>query len=165
MSPPGNENIRGLDIAVHDTFGVCGVETIHYLNGQINELLLVSWAGVYELSESFAIKEFHCKERTAIVFAGVVDGADIRVIQRGSGASFATESLQQLGILGHLVRQEFEGNEAAETRVLRFVDHAHASTTKRFEYSVVGNDFTDHVCWRFAPCGHTAFLWIQSIHH
>jgi hypothetical protein len=69
------------------------------------------------------------KARPSIVFANVVNGADIGMVQSGRGPSFAAKASQRRGIVGHAIRQKFEGDKPAEASILRLIDHAHATRT------------------------------------
>jgi len=55
------------------------------------------------------------------------------MIERGCGASFLSETAQTLGIGGVARRQDLDGNFAAEPRVPRAVDFAHAAGAKQRE--------------------------------
>jgi len=52
-----------------------------------------------------------------------VDRADSGVIQRRSGACLPAQSFQGLAVIGDLIRQKLERNEAAEFDVLCFISH------------------------------------------
>ena len=47
------------------------------------------------------------------------------MIEGRSGAGFAFETIERAGVAGEVVGKEFQGDEAAEFRVLGLVDHAH----------------------------------------
>ena len=51
-------------------------------------------------------------EVLVVLLADLVNGADVRMIERGSRTSFAPETLQCLWVLRHVVRQEFQGDKA-----------------------------------------------------
>jgi hypothetical protein len=68
-----------------------------------------------------------------------VNGADIGMIQRRSGASFAQEALIDLLILGDVLGEEFEGDKAAQRGVLGLVNHTHAAATQLLQNAVMGN--------------------------
>jgi hypothetical protein len=55
------------------------------------------------------------------------------------GAGFATETFERLGIFGEIVREEFEGNEAAEFGVLGLLDYPHPATAQLLNDEVVGD--------------------------
>jgi len=48
---------------------------------------------------------------------------------------------------GKIIREEFQGDVAAESDVFRFVDHAHATAAELSNDPVMGDDLVDHsVC-------------------
>src|SRR5580704_3137357 len=49
------------------------------------------------------------------------------MIQRRDGAGFLFETFQAFGFVGDRRREDFDGDVAAEARVARFVDFAHAA--------------------------------------
>jgi hypothetical protein len=65
-----------------------------------------------------SLQELHHDERVAILLADLMNRADVRMVQRGGGACFGLESFQRLRMGGHVIRQELEGDVAAETDVL-----------------------------------------------
>ena len=75
------------------------------------------------------IQKFHGDEALAVVFANFVDGADIRVVQRGCGTRLTPEALQRLCVFGHIFGKKFQRDEAAERGVLGFIDDTHPATT------------------------------------
>jgi len=84
-------------------------------------------------------------------YADVMDGADVGMIQGGSGPRLALESAQRFPVASQIVRQELEGDEATEPCVLRFVDHAHSAAAELRDDAVVGEGLADQgvsALWR-----------------
>ena len=92
-----------------------------------------------------AVQKLHGDEGLAVLLADVVDGADVGMIQRGSGPGFAAEAVQGLRVAGDLVGQELEGDEAMQPRVLGLVDHTHTAAAELFHDAVVRDGLVDHV--------------------
>ena len=69
--------------------------------------------------------------------------ADVGMIQPGRGASLAAEPIQRFLVASQFVGQEFERDDAAEPRVLRFVNDAHAAAAKLLDDVVVGQGLAD----------------------
>ena len=80
----------------------------------------------------------------AVFFADVVNGADVGMVQGGSGAGFAAEAFEGLRVAGEVVRKEFEGDMTAEANILRLVDNSHPSAAEFFQDAVMADGFTDH---------------------
>ena len=72
-------------------------------------------------------------------FADVINGADVRVVQRGSGPRLALEPVQRETISRETLRQALQRDPPAETRVLRFVDLAHAAGPERRDDAVAAD--------------------------
>ena len=87
--------------------------------------------------ERHAVQVLHDQEGAAVVLADVVDGADVGMIQGGGCLGLAAEALQSLMILGEVVGEKFESDEAAEAGVLGFVDDAHSAAAKLLDDSVM----------------------------
>ncbi len=93
--------------------------------------------------EGLAVEQLHHDVRTAVFFADVVDRADVGMIQRGRGLRLAPEAFERLRVAGQIFRKEFQGDEAAEIGVFRFVNHAHAAATEFFDHAVARNHSAD----------------------
>ena len=82
----------------------------------------------------------------ALHLADVVDGADIRMIQRRCRPGFAAEALECREISRHVVGQELQGNKAAEKRVLGLVHDAHPALAESLDDAVARDGCADHEC-------------------
>jgi hypothetical protein len=71
------------------------------------------------------------------VFADLVNGAEVGMLQCGSRACFPAKAFERLRVLRHIVRQEFQGDKAAKVGVFSFVDHTHPATADLFDIAVV----------------------------
>jgi hypothetical protein len=94
-----------------------------------------------------AVQKFHDDEGLPIVLADLVYRADVGMIESGGGTSFATESFQSLRLLGYVLRQEFQRDEAPKLGVLSLVDDAHPAAAQLFDHAVVRNGLTDQLGW------------------
>ena len=75
-----------------------------------------------------------------------VDGADVRVIQRGSSLSFSLETSQRLGVFGYFFGQELQRDKSVEGYVLGLVDDAHPAAAELLDDAIVRDGLVDH--WR-----------------
>ena len=90
-----------------------------------------------------AFQKFHGDEGMSVLLADFVDGADVGMIQGGSGARFAAETFEGLRIAGNVFGQKFQGDEAAEFSVLGLVNNAHAPAAQFFEDAIMRNRAAD----------------------
>ncbi len=110
-----------------------------------NRVFSVERAPGDAMLQGHAFEELHGDEALAVVLADFVDGADVGMVQRGGRARFAAETLQGLRVLGYIVGQEFQSDEAAEARVLGLVDDAHPAAAELLDDAVVRDGLADHV--------------------
>jgi hypothetical protein len=148
-----HQNVGRLEVAVDNPARVRRVERIGHLHG--NRQRLGQWHGPARdpCRERLPLDEFHRDEMPAIAFADVVNRADIRMIERGGGASLATETLRRGGIDLLVRRQKLQRHRAAEPGVLGTVHHPHTAPAERGENPVVQDYLTNHsgsVTARFA---------------
>src|SRR5208283_2779525 len=129
---------------MNDAFGVGGIERVGNLNALGKYLIDFQRTAGNAVLQRHTVEEFHGDEGMTVVFADFVDGADVGVVQRRSGAGLATETLQRLRLVGHFVGQKLEGDEAAELGVFGLVNDAHAASAEPFEDAVVGDGGADH---------------------
>ena len=97
------KNVRGFYVAMHDSLGVRGVEAVGDLNADLEELGNIHGLAGNAVFQGLAFEKFHGDEGAAFEFADIVNRADVGVIQRGSGASFAAEAFDSLRVLGNIV--------------------------------------------------------------
>ena len=133
----GDENIRGLDVAMNDALGMRCFERIGDLNAEIEKLLGLECPALDAMLESLALEQLHGDEWLAVVLADLVNRADVRMIQAGCRTRLALESFQRLPVFRHRFRQEFQRDRAPQFGVFRLEDHTHPAAAKLFDDSIV----------------------------
>src|SRR5205085_4925024 len=113
--------------AMNDAFGMSGVEGIGDLDGPVFENNYAHGLAAEAMVKRLTFEQLHSNEPLAILLADIEEGANIGMIERRGGASFALKTLERLGIAGHLFRQKLERDMAAKAGVFSLVDHAHAA--------------------------------------
>ena len=91
-----------------------------------------------------ALQELHHDEGTPVLLTELVDGADVRVRERGSKARFALEARQPGGVGVVFLAQELDRHLAIETEIFRAIDDTHAALAELVEHAIVGNDRLGH---------------------
>ncbi len=140
----GDEDVRGLDVAMHDSSRMSGVECVRDFDGERQEDCFLQGTTGDAVRQGHAVQKLHGDEGMAVLFANVVDGADIGMVQGGSGLGFALKTSESVGIAGNVFGQELESNEAVKAGVFGFVNHAHAATAELLDDAVVRNGLADH---------------------
>jgi hypothetical protein len=105
-------------------------------------------SGIHDLASHRSVKRglslFSCLKSFASHATIDMNGANVRMIQRGSSARFQPESLECLWITGKLIRQKLECHSPAEFDVLRAINYSHSSSTEPFENSITRYRFPNH---------------------
>ena len=77
----GDENIRGLDVAMHDAFRVRRVECIRDSGAQVQSISISSAPVIERVLERAPLQRFHGDEGAAAIFADIVNRANVGMIQ------------------------------------------------------------------------------------
>ena len=144
LAPPRDENIRRLDVAMHDAAGVRSLERVGDFQAEIEHALERQRARRDLVLQRLAVEQLHHDEVLAVVLADVVDRADVRMVQRRGDARLAPEAFERLGVRGQIARQELQRDLTAEPDVFRAVDDAHAAAADAFENPVMTDSGADH---------------------
>ena len=126
-----DEQVVGLQVAVHDAALVSGGESLRDLERVVHGLLLRDRARVELPAQGLALQELHRRVRDAVLRSEVEDREDVRVRQRRHGLRLALEAGQRVGILREPFGKDLDGDVAVELRVAGAVDLAHAAGAER----------------------------------
>jgi hypothetical protein len=80
MAALGHENIRGLDVAMDDSFSVSSFQCVRYFDSQFEHPLERQRLTVEKVPERLPIKKLHGNKRLAVVFADLINGANIGMV-------------------------------------------------------------------------------------
>ena len=130
MPALGDKDVRRLDVAVDDPFGVRRIERVGDFDRHRQRAFDFEWPAVDEMLECSPVEILHRDEGLAFMLSDLVNGADVGMIQCGSGTCFAPEAFQRLFVMSYVLGQEFQGHETAQLSVLRPEDDSHAAATK-----------------------------------
>ena len=112
---------------MHDSSLVSGGETGDDLHRQFDRPFgwqsLPGNRGV----QSVTLEEFGDDEWLAVVFADVVDGQDIRMVERSRGSRLVFEPAQAVGVAAHRIGQDLDRDVAVEPIVVGAVDQSHTA--------------------------------------
>ena len=82
------------------------------------------------LLERLPIDILHNEVMNPVLFANVVERADVRVVQAADGLSFALESFTQIRAVGQMLREDFDRNRAVEASVGGAIHFSHTARTE-----------------------------------
>src|SRR5215467_3637079 len=99
LTPTRDEDIRGLDVAVDDSFGVCCVQGIRDLNPKIKHGLDLKRLASDQVPEGLSLQQFHRDEASSIGLVDLVDRADVCVVQGRCGFGFALKAAESLCVV------------------------------------------------------------------
>jgi hypothetical protein len=81
---------------VDDALRVRGVQRIGELNGHLEQVVDLEGPAREALPQRLAFEQFHRNERLALGLADVVDGADVRMIERRRRTRFPLKPPERL---------------------------------------------------------------------
>ena len=113
------------------------VERLADLHGEVHHLLGRQRPFLDQLLDRPPFEQLHHDERLAVVFAELVNGTDVRVLQRRRQAGLALESGQPLGRRDRLGAQQLDRDLAAKLEVLGAIDDSHAALAEGVQQAIV----------------------------
>ena len=136
--PAGRDHdVFGLEVAVHDAGGVRRRERFRDLHQRLDRALHVDPPRVDERAQRVAGDQLHrqvvhrreARNRGAVAhrrrLANLVDGDDVRVVERRGRPRLLHEPGQPRGVADHVGRQDLQRNRSREHRVAGAVDVPH----------------------------------------
>lgn len=120
-------------------FLVGGCEPRCDLLREVNRLTLRQRAIVEQLAEFFAFEKFGNDEWRSFVGTDVVDGEDIRVVERGGGAGFLLKAQQAIGITGERGRKHLDRHIAVKSGVACSIDFTHPTRAEFDDDFIMGD--------------------------
>jgi hypothetical protein len=128
-----DHDVAGLQVAMDDAGPMRGRQRVGHLNRDGQRLGDRERAFRNPRLERLAVEILDDEKREALVFADVVERADVRVLERRDQPRLALEALAELRVGGERRRQDLQGDDAIETRVVGSIDLAHSALPERRE--------------------------------
>ena len=143
MAVAGEEEVLGLQVAVHDAASVGGVQAAADLHGQLQRLADGERSVQQPLPEGLAFEQLENGVKRPVLGPEIVESQDVRVIQGGHRPRLLPEALDAAGGLGALGGQHLDRDISAQARVVGAVHLAHASCAERRNHLVRPETGTD----------------------
>ena len=127
------QNVGGLDVAVHQSVGVRGVQR----RGDLAR----DYRGPFRAQAAFRLDQrsdvtmsdvSHGNEQDPSRLASLEHRDDVRVVDARRGARLAHEPLSERLVLAEVRGEDLQGDQAAEAEVEGTVDDGHAATADPF---------------------------------
>jgi hypothetical protein len=84
-----------------------------------------------------SVQILHDDKGLPVHLVNLVDGANVRVVQRRGGFGFTLKAGERLRVSADIIRKEFECDRAIEFYVFGLVDNTHSPTTELFDDTVM----------------------------
>jgi hypothetical protein len=139
------QDVRGLEIAVHDAALMRRLQRIDDLSGDGQRLLDRNRADHNAVSECQPFDQLHRKRRAAIAAVDAVDLRDVLVIERGQHFGLSLKSCQTASVANKGRGEHLQSDIAFQVEISGAVDLAHAARADeaddfvRPEASTAGN--------------------------
>ena len=126
-------------------------ERVRNLHPEVQKLFERDGLALDAVLQRRPFQALHDDEEPVLMFADVVDGADVGMIQRRCGTRFPLKSLSCLGILCQFFGKELQGHTPAKALVFRLVHDAHSAATQLSYNAVMGDCLLQHVADNVRP--------------
>ncbi len=132
-----HHDVGRLDVAVHDAARVGGADAACNLDGDPNGFLEGQPAPPQSRPHRLAVVQRHREEQLSVVgLSNLQDGADVRMIERGSRAGLHEKAFLRRGLCAEVRREKLQRDVTSKPFVVRLVDDPHPAGV---------HDLDDHV--------------------
>src|SRR5579872_434268 len=114
MSALGYKDVCWFDVPVNNAVGVGCLERIRNLDSQGKHCLHFQRSARDEVFEGHAIEKLHSDEYLQVLFADLIDRANIGMVQGRRSLRLTFETRQSLRVAGEVIRQEFQSGKTVQ---------------------------------------------------
>ena len=124
---PGQHDVPGFEVAVHDAAAVRGIERSGDLGAEGEHLVDGQRPFPQPVGERLALEVLHDQEVDAVLVSHVEEGADVGVLEARDRLGLALQPLLELGAVRQVRGQHLDRDRALEPGVAGAVHLAHAA--------------------------------------
>ena len=139
---PEHDVLR-FDIAMNNSGFVCSSERTGHLDGDLNSFTQLHPSMRQTLTQCLAFDQFARYVVNRVIFADLVNGQNIWMIERNHCVRFLLKPLETLGVAGKTQGQEFERGLTSRDNIGGEINFAHPAGAYRFRNFVVADRLTD----------------------
>ena len=139
-----HHEILGLEVAVHQAGRVRDREAARRLADERDDLRGRAPGLPRPRPHGGPVDVLHGHVERAVLLAQVVDGHDVRMVERGGRARLEQQAFAALGVGGERRGQDLHRHAARQGRILGEVHAPHAALTERLEDAVAAEGRSDH---------------------
>ena len=118
---------------MNDAFLVRGGQAAGDRDGDLHGSAMGNRAALELRPEGLSLEQLGDRIRGALVAPEIVDGEDVRVVERRDRVRLPLETRERVGVLRQRFGEHLDRNVALQLRIPRLVDLAHAPGTERRE--------------------------------
>ena len=137
-----DQDVRGLDVAMHHPLAVRIVQGSSHLAQQVAHLVQRKPPPAQHVLERASLQVAHHDVRRVV--GKVVDGKHVRVFQPGHHPRLALKARHRLWVLGDRLPDDLDGHKAVHTRLVGAVHRRHPSLADLFDDLVRAKLGADH---------------------
>ena len=138
------EDIRRLDIAMNNAFGMRRDQRIRHLDRDLEQLLHLHGFAMQPLLQALPLQLLHDDEGVPVVIVDFVNRADVGMVQLRGRPRFPLKAVERLTIPNQVVRNELQSDMPAQAGVFGFIHYSHAAAAQFSQNAIVGDRLTDH---------------------
>src|SRR5205085_5673553 len=133
------------------------VERFGDLQGDVERCADGQRPALDQACEAFARDVLHSDERQAIRLPKLINGGDVRMVERGGGLRFFEQALLRAVVRAGLLCNEFQRDDSIQSQVNGFVDFAHSALPDSFDEAVMSHFLSE------ASMYHQPTCWIMNL--
>jgi hypothetical protein len=112
---------------------VCKLQRVAQWRHDSQRLLRREFPRAQKLAQVHTVHEFHEQVIKSAGLSEVINGDDVRMVQRGEGLRLARKTFGKLRVAHAFRRQKFQRHKTIQGLLPRLIDHAHAAASETFK--------------------------------